>query len=91
MVEDAAVLTPYILMTGTLREPGQAFLVVDKNIINEIKDFDNIPLILLSAYFVFNIKYPTGCNNFFSFLEILLLKYPINKASITVKHFFTSI
>ncbi len=91
VVKDAGMLTPYVLVTGTLKEPGQAFLVVDKNIINEITNFDYIPFVLLSAYFVFNIKYPIGCSNFFSFLEILLLNFPMNKASITVKHFFTSI
>ena len=78
-------------MTGTQPEPGQAFLVVDKSIINEVKDFNDIPFLLLSAYFVFNIKYPAGCNNFFSFLEILLLKFSTKKASLTVKHFFPSI
>ena len=52
-----------MLVTGTLQDPGQVFLVVDKTVINEINQFEDI-LFLFSAYFVFNIKCPIGCNNF---------------------------
>jgi len=54
-------------MTGTQQEPGQAFLVVEKAIINEVKDYNDILFTLLSAYFIFNIKYPVGCKIFFLF------------------------
>ena len=91
VVDGVPYLAPYILMTGSLHHPEQAFLVVDKTIISEIQGFENIPFILLSAFFVFNIKYPAGCNNFYSFLEVLLLQLPIKKASITVKHFISSL
>ena len=84
------MLAPYILITGTLKEPGQAFLV-DKDIVDQVNCFHDIPFVLLSVYFVFNIKNPVGCNNVFCFFEVLLLKFPINKSCITVKHFFTSI
>ena len=66
MVEEAGMLAPYILITGTVKEPGQAFLVVDKSIVNQVNSFDDT-FVLLSAYFVFNIKYPVGCNNVFFF------------------------
>ncbi len=56
VVEEVSYLTPFILMTGSLLQPEQAFLVVDKKIINEVMNFEDIPLILTSAYFVFNIK-----------------------------------
>ncbi len=83
VVEEVSYLAPYILMTGSLLQPEQAFLVIDKKIINEVMDFEDIPFILTSAYFVFNIKYPVGCNNFYSFLEILLFQFPAKKASIS--------
>ena len=60
VVEKIQWLTPYVLVTGTLQDPGQEFLVVDKTVINEIHPFEDIPLVLLSAYFVFNIKYAVG-------------------------------
>ena len=66
-------------MTGTQQEPGQAFLVVDKIIINEGKLFNDISFIILPVYFVFNIKYPAGCNNIFSCLEIVLLNFQPKK------------
>ncbi len=49
VVEEVSYLTPYILMTGSLLQPEQAFLVVDKKIINEVMNFEDIPLILTSA------------------------------------------
>ncbi len=81
VVEEVSYLAPYILMTGSLLQPEQAFLVIDK--INEVINFEDIPFILTSAYFVFNIKYPVGCNNFYSFLEILLYQFPTKKALIS--------
>lgn len=84
-------LAPYILVSGSMKQPEQAFLVVDKKIVTEVICFEDIPLTLLSAFFVFNIKYPPGCNNFYSFLEILILNFLLKKASITVKHLFTTL
>ena len=72
-------LTLYVLVTGTLQDPGQEFLVVDKTDINEIHPFEDIPLVLLSAYFVFNIKYAIRCNNLFSLLKSFFLGFPETK------------
>ena len=78
-------------MTGTQPEPGQVFLVVDKSIINEVKDFNDIPFLLLSAYFVFNIKYPAGCNNFFFFFRNFVAQIFNQKSIPHCKTFFPSI
>ena len=63
------MLASYIMFNGTVKEHGQAFLVVDKNIVNQVNSFGDIPFVLLAVYFIFNIKYPVGCINFFSFLK----------------------
>ena len=73
--------TPYILVSD-----NQVFLVVDKIVVCEVPQVNDLPFILLSAYFVFNICYPKDCNNLFSFMEIVTLQYPPNRASTTVKH-----
>ena len=78
-------MTPYILVCGADANI-QSFLVVDKVIISEVKTFNDLPFALMSAYFVFNICYPRGCNNLFSFMEVMTLKYLSTKASATVKH-----
>ena len=64
---------------------------MDKIIISEVKCHYDLPFALMAAFFVFNIRYPRGCNNLFSFLEIITLKYPSNKASATVKYFLSSL
>ena len=83
-------LAPYILVVGTISDPVQAFLVVDRQIVMDV-DFDNIPLTLMSAFFLFNIHYPKGCTNFYAFMEVYTLAFPISKASPTVKHFITGL
>ena len=63
-------------------DPGQAFLVVDKTVINEIHPFEDIPLVLFPAYFVFNIKYAVVYNNLLFFLKSFFLGFPKTKHSL---------
>ena len=81
--DDSNNLSPYILMSGTWPAPNQAFLVVDKHIVCEVPDLLDIPFILMAASFVFNIHYTQGCNNFYSYLEVVTLNFPGDKASPT--------
>lgn len=80
-----------MLVVGTFQDPKQAFLVADKKIITEVLCFEDLPFCIMSAFFVFNIHYPVGCSNFYQFMEVITLKFPLKKASITVKHFCTSV
>ena len=80
-----------MLISGTWSDPSQPFLVVDKHIVCEITDLLDIPYMLMAAFFVFNIHYMQGCNNFYSFMEVITLNFPGNKASPTVKHIVDSI
>ena len=79
-------LAPYILSVGYVKEATQSFLVVDKQVIMEVKTCD-IPLVLMSAFFIFNIHYPQGCTNLYSFMEVFALGFSSAKVSPTVKHF----
>ncbi len=65
----------------------EAYLIVDCKIV-KIQD---IPITLMATFFVFNICYPIGCVNYYSFLEVVLMDYPIQKSSLTVKHLFGSL
>ena len=91
MIEDIPNLAPYVVITGRITSEVQAFLVVDKKIVSEVLCIEDIPFSLLSAFFVFNIQYPVGCSNFYAFMEVLILKFPVQKASITVKHFMATL
>ncbi len=52
----------------------------------ECTPIENIPLLLLSAFFVLNIHYPQGCNNFCAFMEYVFLNKK-SKLPASVKHF----
>ena len=90
IIEGIPNLAPYIVVEGDIMAPKQAFAIVDKKVLFMVK-FEDIPFILMSLFFVFNVCYPRGCTNFYSFMEIVTLNYPIDKASPTVKHFLSSI
>ena len=65
----------------------EAFLVTDK----EICKVGEIPVVLVAAFHVFNICYPTGCKNFYSLLEVIILGNSINKTTTSVKHMYASL
>ena len=41
---------------------SQIFLVIDQEIVSEVKNINNFTLALLSSFHVFNICYPKGCS-----------------------------
>ena len=58
---------------------------MDKKVVDDAS-FEDIPYILMAVFFIYNICYPKGCINLYSFLEVVLLKFRSDKASLTVKH-----
>lgn len=90
VAEQSSYATPYILVSGDDNDV-QSFLVVVKTIISEIQCHSDIPFCLMAAYFVFNICYPRGCTNLFSFMEVITLNYPSTKVSATVKYFLSGL
>lgn len=79
------------MILGNVYDCHQIFLVVDKVIVTEVKNKFDVLLTLLSAYYVFNICYPKGCHNFFSFLEIKVLGITPKKITSTVSHFLARV
>ena len=68
------VTQPCIVVRGTMGQGIQeTVLVVDKQ---EIATFNpaNIALVLLSAFYGYNMHYTEGCTNFYSALETLFLR-----------------
>ena len=90
VASDVGNVVPYILIIGRVEEANQAFLVVDKQIVMSV-DIKQIPIILMSAFFVYNIHYPSGCSNFYSFMEAFTLGFALDNATPTVKHFVASL
>ena len=84
-------MQPYILVIGEPDSYTQCFLVTDGQIVFEIEKVQNIPLILLAAYFAFNIQYPDGCKNFYAFLEVVFLNVASSKVAASVKHVLSAL
>jgi len=59
------------MIVGNYARPAQTFLITDCFVVCEI-EIKVVPLALLSALFVYNIKYPKGCWNAYTFLEYAL-------------------
>ena len=89
MVAENRKLEPYVVITID-EDTMEGYLIVDKDIVDQVPIMD-LPFILMSAFFVYNICYPKGCNNFYTFLEIVILKYSAEKASPTIKHLLLKI
>lgn len=77
-MKDTGRLEPYIVIVG--KETIEAYLIVDKQVIDKVP-ITNLPFSLMAAYFVYNICYPHGCTNFYSFLEVSMLKYSSQNVS----------
>ena len=71
---------PYVIVVGDNKNPEQAFLVMDRKILTEINT-EEIPVCLIAVFYVYNIC-PAGCNNFYCFLEVVLLC--LKEPSITI-------
>ena len=79
------------------RVPCQAFFVVDSYLIGKV-EMNKIPIVLLAAYFVFNICYCKGCYNVYSYVysyfetfETLFFDTITSEISPTVKHLLTAL
>ena len=68
-------------------DPVQAFLVCEK-ILCEISTKD-IPVSLLMPYYTFNMCYPKGCSNFYTFIEAGVFNMSIKNIPHTVEGLLT--
>ena len=74
---------PMVIIIGEYRDPLQAFLVCERKIVCKIPTKD-IPISLLMPYYIFNMCYPKGCNNFYTFIESGIFNINVKNLSITV-------
>ena len=85
---------PFVLMIGSSAQPdasSQMFLVIDQEIVCEVKNINDCTLALLSSFHVFNICYTKGCKNSFCFLEMQLLGMTPKRVPASVSHFLSQI
>ena len=73
-VASVLVAQPCVIIKGKLSgDIKEAILVVEKKIVCSFPAKDTI-LILVSAFYVFNMHYTVGCTNLFSFFDVLFFK-----------------
>ena len=61
-----------IVVRGLLNCIVDAFLVVEKRVLCKAT-VKELPLALLSAFYAFNMHYPQGCTNLYSFFECFFM------------------
>ena len=64
---------PCIAVKGSFAAIQQAVLVVERQIVAPV-DPKRGPLVLIAAFYAYNMHYPFGCKNFYTFLEVAFLK-----------------
>ena len=62
---------PILVVQGNHVSTKAIFLFTDKTLVCKVEA--KIPLVLLGAFYVFNVEYTTGCVNTFQFLEAYFL------------------
>ena len=73
----------------TSRKNRQCFLIIEQQIITDIQK--NAALVLIAAYYVYNLKFPKGWTNFYTLLEVLFLRKPSAAPNASVKHLLSSL
>ena len=77
-------------MVGQLGDVKEVFLVAESQIICKV-DPNEAPLLLLGAFYAFNMAYPKGLETMYAFLEYILLSKKPSKMSTLLSNFITTL
>ena len=80
---------PVIIVRGEKNRIKDAFIVTESHLLCKVPVLE-LPFLLLATFYIFNMQYPSGCTNFYSFLEFFFLGIEPPKRS-KLQHFITSI
>jgi hypothetical protein len=76
---------PFILATGTMEEPIQYYVIIEKTMLEVGTDFIHALDVLVSSFFTFNLQYPEHIKPFYLFLVEQV--YEIKKKSPSITAF----
>ena len=79
---------PIVIVTGDYKNPNEAFLVCEKKILSEIS-IKEIPIFLLASFYAFNMCYPKGYTNFYTFIESAIFNIDVKVMPTSVESFIT--
>ena len=74
---------PMVIIIGQYRDPIQAFLVYQRKIVCEIPTKD-IPISVLLPYYIINMYYTKGSNNFYTFIQAGIFNKNVTNLSLIV-------
>lgn len=86
---DVPEVAPCILVSGQLNKVKETYLVVEKKQICQVKPSILSPLLLLAAFYCYNMSYPTGLKSLYAFLEYVILDMKPQKMSSVLAQFTT--
>ena len=83
-VEAVPTAQPCLIVRGQLDAIEDAVLVMEKKAVSTFNP-EEAPLVLLGAFYAYNVHYTEGCKNFYTFFEVLFLKHkkPAKKTRLT--------
>jgi len=84
------LLTPVVIVKGTLSDPKEAYLTIEREILCKVP-IKEIPMILLASFYVFDMKFTQGLTNVFMFLEHYFLGFKVPKEKTKVKNFISQL
>ena len=84
-----AQIPPSLLVLGESHMAKEMFLMAENTVIFKLKRIVEAPLILISAFYSYNMFYPNGTENFYTFLEYVILDKKPTKLSANLSHFIS--
>ena len=73
-VQQVPTAQPCIVVRGRVNAIKEAVLVVEKKMVTTFPAKE-LPLILLGAFYAFNMHYTEGCKNLYTFFEVVFLNH----------------
>ena len=89
-VEGVPTAQPCIVVRGTLNAIKDTVLVLERKAVTTFPPNDT-PLVLLGAFYAYNMHYTEGCKNFYSFLEVVFLKCKNSQKRLGLQPFLPSL
>ncbi len=71
--EEVPTSQPRVVVKKVIGSVCDAYLVLEKQIVCKLPP-DELPPAILAVLYVFNVHYPDGCSNLYSFFESALLQ-----------------
>ena len=84
-------ITPTVMIRGSLSNPKDAFLAVEKEVLCKLPNVSEVALTLLSTFYVFNMQYTHGTSNVFVLLEYYFMGIKAPKEKTKVGHLISEL